>query len=195
MKVTSLDKNETFTQNYSELEDFEIKNSTATNVATKTEDGIVTSAGALKMQALDSTVTYEEKTFGDFYNIKNYDIYGNKYHTTNYAVSTYGNTFDTTNNLITTADAQSKLKLDGTEGMTDFETEFTITKLGSGKALYGGIAFRIQDSDFRTATFGTEGYMLFVYSTSSSKDVAIKLRKYTTSKHYSLRISIHIKSI
>lgn len=184
MKVTSLDKNETFTQNYSELEDFEIKNSAAKNVATKTEDGIVTSAGALKMQALDSTVTYEEKTFGDFYNIKNYDIYGNKYHTTNYAVSTYGNTFDTTNNLITTADAQSKLKLDGTEGMTDFETEFTITKLGSGKTLYGGIAFRIQDSDFRTATFGTEGYMLFVSSTSSSKDVSIKLRKYTTSATY-----------
>ncbi|MBE6728098.1 MAG: hypothetical protein E7562_05585 [Ruminococcaceae bacterium] len=166
---------------YDDLSDFWVRNSSASKMPTETSDGIVTSTGALKMQALDSAVTYGEKTFTDFYNIANYDIYGNKYYITGNAVNTYGASFDATANTITTADATTKLKLDGTEGMTDFETEFKVTKLSAEtKSLYGGIAFRLQDSDFRTATFGTQGYMLLVVSEAESCDVKVLLRKYST---------------
>lgn len=179
MKITSYDITESLTESYDEISDFVIKSNVPTAMPTATENGIVTSTGALKMQALDSAVTYTEKTFADFYNIDNYDIYGNRYNTANYEVATYGNTFDTESQIITTADNQSKLKLDGTEGMTDFETEFTVTKIGSN-SLYGGISFRLQDSDFRTGSFGTQGYMLLLNSASTSKDVKIILRKYST---------------
>lgn len=166
---------------YDDLSDFWVRNSSASKMPTETSDGIVTSTGALKMQALDSAVTYTEKTFTDFYNIANYDIYGNKYYITGNAVNTYGASFDATANTITTADATTKLKLDGTVGMTDFETEFKVTKLSAEtKSLYGGIAFRLQDSDFRTATFGTQGYMLLVVSEAESCDVKVLLRKYST---------------
>ncbi len=184
MKITSYDITESFSQSYNEISDFVIKSNVPKEAPTVTENGIVTSTGALKMQALDNAITYSEKTFGDFYNIDNYDIYGNKYNSTNYEVATFGNTFDAENQIITTADSQSKLKIDGTEGMTDFETEFTITKLGTTKALYGGISFRLQDSDFRTATFGTQGYMLFLLSEAESCNVKITLRKYSTASKY-----------
>lgn len=167
------------TETFNNLADFDVKNSSASNMPAETSDGIVTSIGALKMQALDEAVAYTEKTFSGFYDIANYDIYGNKYHITGNAVNTFGNAF--AENVITTADAQSKLKLDGTNGMTDFETEFTLTKLNAGaKSLYGGISFRLQDSDFRTATFGTQGYMLLVVSEAESCDVKVLLRKYST---------------
>lgn len=179
MKVTSFDINETTTNSYENITDFVVKSNIPSQKPIQTDNGIVTSIGALKMQSLDYAVSYKEKTFCDLYNIANYDIYGNKIHTTDNKVSTYGNAFDITNNIITTADAQSKLKLDGTEGMTDFTTEFTITKIGSN-SLYGGIAFRINDSDFRTGTFGTQGYMLYVTSAATSKNVKIVLRKYST---------------
>lgn len=184
MKLTSYDLLATHTQNYNSLTDYVVKSNVPDKQPSLTENGILTSTGALKMQALDSAITYKEKTFNDFYNIDNYDIYGNKYYTTSYKVSTYGATFDSENGIITTADAQSKLKLEGTEGMTDFTTEFTVTKLGTAKALYGGIAFRMQDSDFRTATFGTQGYMIFVNSAATSCDVKIYIRKYTTTAKF-----------
>lgn len=183
MKVTVLDKKEPITQNFYNSSDFEIKTNTPAKLPTFTDGNFVTSTGALKMQALDTAIEYKETTFGDFYNIANYDIYGNKYHTTNNKVATYGAQFDNTNNVITTADSQSKLKLDGTEGMTDFKAEFTVTKIGAN-SLYGGIAFRINDDDFRTSTFGTQGYMLFVNSEETSTDVKITFRKYSTATTY-----------
>ncbi len=181
LKLTSYDITDALTNSYSDASDFIIKNNVSTESPSFSEGKITTSTGALKMQALNNAITYKEKTFGDFYNIDNYDIYGDKYHTTNYDVNTYGNTFDATNGIITTADAQSKLKLDDTEGMTDFTTEFTITKLGEGKTTYGGFAFRIDDSDFRNGTYGTSGYMLFIRKSGTSCDVEVVLRKYSTS--------------
>ena len=193
MKLTSYDISETVTQSFDGISSFEAHSNVLTEAPTETDDSILTSLGALKLQAIDNAVTYTEKTYSDFYSIDNYDIYGNKYYTTDNKVSTYGNTFDSTSNVITTADAQSKLKLEGTENMTDFTTEFTVTKLGTANALYGGIAFRLQDSDFRTTSFsskgvpqvfGTQGYMLFLNSGATSKDVKIILRKYKTASTY-----------
>lgn len=181
-KLKSYDKQEAHSSQYSQVSDFDIKTNAPTKMPTSNGDGIVTSTGALKMQALDEAVTYTEKTFTNLYSKDSYDLYGNKYN-----VANYGATFDAENGIITTADSKTKAKIIGTEGMTDFSTEFTITKLVS-KSLYGGISFRMQDSDFRTDTFGTSGYMLFVTSAETSKDVKINLRKYSTATTHEIDV-------
>ena len=54
------------TVGYNSLSDFVIRSNVPAKRPTTTENGMVTSTGALKMQALDSAITYEEKTFNNF---------------------------------------------------------------------------------------------------------------------------------
>ena len=158
---------------FDNLNNFVHKNS-AKNNPVEADDGIKTaSGGASKLQVLEEPITYIQKTFDDFYNAENYDTYGSKYTTKNFFFS-----FDQTNKKITTGDIQSKAKLEDTNSLTDFNATFTVTKVDNGNALYAGMAFHIDDSDFRSATFGTRGHMLILTSGYTSTDVKIILRNY-----------------
>ncbi len=158
-------------KNYTQLSDFDM-HSNSSSKPSDTDTGIKTSSGALKLQALDEKVEYASKTFDDFYNSSNYNIYGSRY-----TLANYGVTFDAVNSSISTVSGTTKIKLNGTGSMTDFKTAFTVTSTNSA-AMYAGVAFRMNDSDFGTNDFATQGYMVFVYNASGSTDVRITFRRY-----------------
>lgn len=163
------------------LSDFSIKNSSSA-LPEQTNDGITTPSGTLKMTALDEQTQYEQKVFTDLYSADSYTVYG-AYKTghTRY----YNCTFDTEQEKIATGSGiASKAMLNGSESMTDFEAHFTVTPPNSSSSLYAGAAFRINASDFRTAEFGTQGYMLLLYSKADSCDVQVTLRKYGTANAF-----------
>lgn len=160
------------TETVSGLSQFTVYNS-GMQLPSETDGTITTTGGALKLLALEKEQNTVEKTFGDFYNADNYSVYGNGYTKANYAAS-----FE--DGKITTGNVQTKLRLKETSAVSDFDMGFTIQKI-SVQALWGGVAFRIQDEDFRTAPFGTKGYMLYLYSAATSTDVTINLRRYNTS--------------
>ncbi len=136
-------------------------------------DGVITtSAGALKLLALEEERKTVEKTYGDLYNADNYSVYGNSYTKANFSA-----VFE--ESKITTGNIQSKLRLKDTSGVSDFHMGFTVQKI-TANALYAGASFRLQDDDFRSAPFGTRGYMVFLNSAKDSTDVTITLRRYTT---------------
>lgn len=162
------------------LSDFLIKNSSS-DLPAETADGIVTPSGTLKMTALNEQTLYEQKVFTDLYSADSYTVYG-AYKTgqTRY----YNYIFDTTEKKIVTGSGiTSKAMLNGSESVTDFEAHFTVTPPNSS-SLYAGAAFRINASDFRTETFGTQGYMILLYSKADSCDVQITLRKYGTASAF-----------
>lgn len=172
--IRVLAQSEPVTYTFDNLNNFVHKNS-AKNNPFEADNGIKTaSGGASKLQVLEEPITYAQKTFEGFYNANNYDTYGNKYTTRDFFFG-----FDPTNEKITTGDIQSKAKLEGTNSLTDFNGSFTVTKVDNGKQLYAGIAFHIDDSDFRTAAFGTRGYMMLLTSDYTSTNVKISLRNYT----------------
>lgn len=162
------------------LSDFSIKNSSSA-LPEQTNDGITTPSGTLKMTVLDERTQYEQKVFTDLYSADSYTVYG-AYKTgqTRY----YNCTFDTNQEKIATGSGiASKAMLNGSESMTDFEAHFTVTPPNSS-SLYAGAAFRINASDFRTDKFGTQGYMLLLYSKADSCDVQVTLRKYGTASAF-----------
>lgn len=164
------------------LSDFSMKNSSSA-LPTEAADGIVTPTGTLKMTVLDEQTQYEQKVFTDLYSADSYTVYG-AYKTgqTGY----YNCTFDANQEKIATGSGiASKAMLNGSESMTDFEAHFTVNQPNLSASLYAGAAFRINASDFRTDKFGTQGYMLLLYSSGSENtlDVKVSLRKYGTSKY------------
>lgn len=155
------------------LSDFSIKNSSSA-LPTETDDGIVTPSGTLKMTALENRT---QKEFTDLYSADSYTVYGTyKAAQTSY----YNYDFNAEEEKIVTGSGASKAMINGSESMTDFEASFTVTPYDPATSLYAGAAFRINASDFRTATFGTQGYILLLKSDSDSNNVQVVLRKYGT---------------
>ena len=138
--------------------------------------GFCMPAGAVKMAALNGAPTTEHKSFGGLYDAANYTAFGSQLSAENYGV-----TF--AEGLITTAGVRAKARLKGTSFLTDFNAGFTLVKI-NGNSLYGGIAFHVQDDDFRNNPFGTRGYLLLFTSADDSTDVKVILRCYTTATEY-----------
>lgn len=163
------------------LSDFSIKNSSSA-LPTEIPDGIVTPSGTLKMTALDEVTQYEQKEFTDLYSADSYTVYGG-YKAGHSRYYNYDFNADD-KKIVTGSSITSKAMINGSESMTDFVAGFTVAQNTPTAALYAGVAFRINASDFRTATFGTQGYMLLLYSTKQSTNVKVSLRKYGNANDY-----------